>query len=33
VLEGHASDQGTVGEESNVHGGKGKQSVHHIRRG
>lgn len=34
VLEGHAPDQGAVGEERNVHGGEGKQSVHDIwRRG
>src|SRR5690242_12174940 len=30
VFVGHAADQGTVGEESNVHGGEGEQGVHHI---
>lgn len=33
MLKGHAADQRAVGEESNVHGRKGEQSVHHIRRG
>lgn len=31
MFKGHASDQGAVGEESNVHGREGKQSVHHVR--
>jgi hypothetical protein len=30
VFVGHAADQRTVGEESNVHGGEGEQGVHHI---
>jgi hypothetical protein len=30
VFIGHAANQRAVGEESNVHGREGKQSVHHI---
>lgn len=30
MLKGHAADQGAVGEESNMHGGEGKQGVHDV---